>query len=120
MTSDDEFTPSVFSTYTYNTSGKSNGKTHPSNQSLGGYIQWKPISYQSDKRRSTSSQQVFVQESASVEVCQLEDVPLGLASVLYGINATAIAEMGGNVTRWFVVFGTSGDNNFYNSPYNTW
>ena len=120
-TTDDEYTPSVFSTYTYNTSGRSENKSHPSNHSShGGYIQWKPISYQSAKRKSTSSQQVHVQESASCEDCELEVVPLGLASALYGTNASVITEMGGNVTRWFVVFGTSGDKNYYNSPYITW
>ncbi len=108
-TTDDEYTPSVFSTYTYNTSGKrpladGNGDTE------GGYLQWKPISYQSKGRKSTSSQQIEVIPAG--EACKL-DIPTGLATALYG-NDT------GNVTRWFVLFGTPGDPTYLSETYDTW
>ena len=108
-TVDDEYTPSVFSTYTYMTSGKNDT---PSNR---GYVQWKPISYLSSKRKSTSSQQVTILPAGSSDSCQVENVPEGLASALFGKEMTKTS----NITRWFVVFGTSGDT-FVNSDYNTW
>lgn len=106
-TNDDEYTPSVFSSFTYNMSAP-----------LGGFAQWKPIAYQSSKRKSTASQQVFVLPTGLVEECQLKSVPEGLASALYGsdVNGAAI----GNITRWFAVFGTSGDDSYIRPDYNTW
>lgn len=113
-TTDDEYTPSVFSTNTYNTSGRSHPK---SNDSLG-YVQWKPISYQSVERKSTSSQQVNVVTTGTLKVCLVREVPLGLASALYGTEMEGSGVR--NATRWFVVFGTSGDGTDTNSDYNTW
>lgn len=109
---DDEYTPSVFSTFTYNTSGK----IHTSPAGLGGYAQWKPISYQSAQRKSSSSQQVNVVTTAHVRECEVPQVPKGLASALFGSNVTSV----GNVTRWFVVFGTPGDDTHVKPTYNTW
>lgn len=107
--SDDEYTPSVFTTYTYSAGG---------NHSMGGYAQWKPISYQSAGRKSTESQQVAVVPTAHVDECEVLVVPRGLASALMGSNISS--ETVGNVTRWLVVFGTPGDENYINSAYNTW
>ena len=106
-TNDDEYTPSVFSSLTYNMSAP-----------LGGFIQWKPISYQNSGRKSTASQQVSVLPTGLVEECQLKSVPEGLASALYGshVNGTEI----GNITRWFAVFGTPGDDSYTRPDYNTW
>lgn len=106
-TTDDEYTPSVFSWFTYNMSAP-----------LGGFAQWKPISYQSNKRKSTASQQVSVLPTGSVEECQLSSVPEGLARALYGsdVNGTSIK----NITRWFAVFGTPGDDSYIRPGYNTW
>lgn len=111
-TTDDEYTPSVFSTYTYNTSGSKN-----SSNSIGGYIQWKPISYQSSGRKSTSSQQVRVIQVESEEECDVSAVPEGLASALYGLD---VENSSVTVVRWFVVFGTPGDPTYIQSKYNTW
>ena len=112
--SDDEYTPSVFSTYTYKTSGNSKNP----NEYQGGYVQWKPISYQDDGRKSTASQQVTVQPAKSSSLCMVNEIPVGLASALYGMNVTE--SIVSNVTHWFVVFGTSGDETFINSSHNTW
>lgn len=107
--SDDEYTPSVFTTCTYNA-----GRNH----STGGYAQWKPISYQSSGRKSSESQQVTIMPTAHVDECEVTVVPRGLASALMGSNISS--QTVGNVTRWLVVFGTPGDQNYINSTYNTW
>ena len=92
FTLDDEFTPSVFSTVTYLINDTSGGE--------GGYFQWKPISYQSDGRKSTSSQQ---------------------ANRVYAENNTdCIVHDGPIVRTWFMVIGTEGDDTFINSNYSTW
>lgn len=111
--SDDEFTPSVFTTYTYHTSAKDKSRH---NTSKGGFAQWKPISYQNSGRKSTESQQATVVPTAHVSECEVKGVPHGLASALFGSDVDGV----GNVTRWFVVFGTPGDENYINSTYNTW
>ena len=111
QTNDDEYTPSVFSTFTYNTSGKLSNSS-----SLGGYAQWKPISYQSEGRKSTSSQQVTVVPTAHVPECEVQEVPEGLATALFGSSLQNVS----NVTRWMVVFGTPGDDTYINPTYNTW
>lgn len=113
--SDDEYTPSVFTTFTYNTSGKD--QTHYS-PSTGGYAQWKPISYQSSGRKSTQSQQVAILPTADVPACEVGVLPRGLASALFGSEVSN--KTVGNVTRWLVVFGTPGDENYINTTYNTW
>lgn len=112
-TPDDEYTPSVFTTYTYHTTGKN--LSHQ-NASAGGFAQWKPISYQSSSRKSTESQQVTVMPTGHISECVVKEVPHGLASALFGNNVSHV----GNVTRWFVVFGTPGDESYINSTYNTW
>ena len=106
---DDEYTPSVFTTFTYHTSGRNNA-------SVGGFAQWKPISYQSSGRKSTESQQVTIVPAGNISECLVKEVPHGLASALFGSDVSSV----GNVTRWFVVFGTPGDGNYINSTYNTW
>lgn len=98
-TIDDEHTPSVFQTFQYLF-----GDSHI------GYLQWKPISYQSSDRASTSSQQanvVFADEST------IDPLPPSLASALF--NSSTV-----NVTRMFMVFGSSGDDSYLNSNYMTW
>jgi len=116
-TSDDEYTPSVFSTYTYHVSGK-----NKDSNDMGGYAQWKPISYQDKNRKSTSSQQVTIVPTAQVSTCSVQDLPEGLAEALFG-NESSVS----NMTRWFVVFETSGDDTYIINPvtqtnisYNTW
>ncbi len=106
-TSDDEYTPSVFSSYTY--------ESEPDQKSLSDewFFQWKPISYQDDGRKSTSSQQVAVVPTGGWQECEMERIPESLVSQLYG-------EGHGNITRWFVVFGTSGDDSYISPTYNTW
>jgi hypothetical protein len=106
-TPDDEYTPSVFTTYTY--------RIHD-DTSKGGFAQWKPITYQSSGRKSSESQQVTIVPTAGVDECDTE-VPSGLASAVFG-NASKNVTL--NMTRWFVVFGTPGDDNYINSTYNTW
>lgn len=108
-TTDDEYTPSIFSTYTYMTGANETGS-----RDSAGYFQWKPISYQTSSRKSTASQQVSVLTTGSSSECQLSVLPLGLATALYGSTPP------GNVTRWFTVFGTPGDKGSLNSTYNTW
>lgn len=110
-TMDDEYTPSVFSSYTYQTSGAFINKTRV------GYVQWKPISYQSNSRKSTSSQQLNIVSADMPEDidCEVDEVPAGLASSLYGTDFGH-----GNITHWFVVFGTAGDPTYLSPSYNTW
>lgn len=104
-TIDDEYTPSVFSTNTY---------MLPGNQSLEGFLQWKPISYQDSDRRSTASQQVNVFYTSEYSVCESNTVPSGLASKLFKDGQWS------NVTRWFLVIGTPGDDTWFNSEFITW
>ena len=109
---DDEYTPSVFSSYTYQTSGSQFNETRV------GYMQWKPISYQDSSRKSTSSQQLHIVSADTPEAidCKVEEIPAGLASSLYGTNFDHVS----NVTHWFVVFGTDGDATYLSPSYNTW
>ena len=106
---DDEYTPSVFSTWTYNVSGN-DSKFHD----LGGYLHWKPISYQDPSRKSTESQQVNVVSAGDTLACLADSPPLGLAMALFGDVKRS------NMTRWFAVFGTDGDDTYLNSHYSTW
>ena len=108
-TVDDEYTPSVFSSYTYQTEAKS--ASLKNNQTW--FLQWKPISYQDSSRKSTSSQQVTIVPTGNLEECVLEEIPDSLVSRVYKGNV-------GNITRWFVVFGTSGDDSSIPPVYNTW
>lgn len=105
---DDEYTPSVFSSWTYNVSGD-DSKFHD----LGGYIHWKPISYQSKGRKSTESQQINLVPTADVDACTNYSSLEGLAAALFGGNAS-------NVTRWYAVFGTDGDDTYLSPDYSTW
>ena len=105
QTIDDEVTPSVFRTNTY---------TIQDSDSLSGYLQWKPISYQTSERRSTASQQVNIFYTADYSICDVHSPPQGLASTLFEGNKWA------NVTRWFLVFGTPGDDTYFNNNYLTW
>ena len=114
QTNDDEYTPSVFSSYSYLTSGRNLSV----NKTRVGYLQWKPISYQDGTRKSTSSQHLGVVSADMPEDvdCRVEEIPASLASYLYGSDPGAV----GNVTHWFVVFGTSGDDTHLSPGYNTW
>jgi hypothetical protein len=107
---DDEYTPSVFSSWTYNVSGDDSKFSD-----LGGYIHWKPISYQSEARKSTESQQINLVPTADVDACTNHSSLEGLAATLYDGIAS-------NVTRWFAVFGTDGDDTYLDSElkYSTW
>ncbi len=78
-----------------------------------GFFQWKPISYQSSNRKSTESQQVNFVYSAGHNFCDTINIPNGLVQDLFGENAS-------NVSRWFAVFGNSGDDTYFNSGYITW
>ena len=99
-TIDDEHTPSVFQTIQYLFGNSSVG-----------YIQWKPISYQnSANRATTSSQQANVLFADGSDV---KPLPRSLASALF--NRSTV-----NVTRMFMVFGSSGDDTYMNSEYMTW
>jgi len=102
---DDEYTPSMFTTLTYEIDSGL-----PDEQ---GYLQWKPISYQSLGRKSTESQLVNMLYTAGGLYCDTVVIPPGLA---HGIFANSTS----NVTRWFAVFGTPGDDTYLNSGYFTW
>ena len=108
QTLDDEYTPSVFSSWTYKVSGNVS-KFHD----LGGYIHWKPISYQSPSRKSTESQQIKLVTTADTEACTRHRPPEGLAAALYGGGVS-------NVTRLYAVFGTDGDDTYLSPDYSTW
>lgn len=100
-TIDDEHTPSVFQTLAYRFGfGKK------------GYLQWKPISYQTSSRASTKSQQAnYVYASGTA--CNVSQLPPSLASALFDIHMV-------NATWLFMVFGTAGDDSALNSTYTTW
>ena len=110
---DDEFTPSIFSSWTYNVSGNMSVS-----DDLGGYLHWKPISYQDSGRKSTVSQQVNVVSAGDIPECQLLTLPKGLATALFGDDVNPVTVS--NVTRWFAVFGTDGDDNYLDPKYSTW
>ncbi len=78
-----------------------------------GFFQWKPISYQNSDRKSTASQQVNILYTGDQSFCNTGEIPNGLVKDLFGQNAS-------NVTRWFAVFGTSGDVSYFNNPFFTW
>ena len=101
---DDEYTPSVFLTKAYLFG------TQPSVSP--GYLQWKPISYLSSNRQSTSSQQANMVTSINEETT----LPDSLASALFGVDADEKM----NVTVLYLVFGTEGDDNNMNPDYLTW
>jgi len=109
-TEDDEYTPSVFSSYTYVSEGVNNSISK-FNQTW--FLQWKPIAYQDAGRKSTSSQQANVVPTGNMEGCMLGKVPESLVSEIYGGRHD-------NITRWFVAFGTSGDDSDLSPTYNTW
>ena len=100
---DDEYTPSVFTTNTY--------EMHE--DELTGFLQWKPISYQSAFRKSTESQQVIMVHTAGIEYCDSDTVPEGLGLRVFGRSVS-------NITRWFAVFGTPGDDTFLPTAYISW
>ncbi len=101
---DDEYTPSVFTTNTYKTDASEKDDAIEET----GFFQWKPISYQSPGRTTTNSQQVNVVYTAGHEFCDTMNIPGGLVRDVFGDSAS-------NVTRWFVVFGNSGDITYFNS-----
>jgi hypothetical protein len=98
---DDEYTPSIFRTHNYKFGGTD-----------GGYLQWKPISYLTPDRKSTSSQQVNLKYSTNASGI---DIPYGLASELFNV-----LDLAGNVTTTYLVFGTEKDDNSPNPEYLTW
>eukprot|EP00731_Ephydatia_muelleri_P016857 Em0009g1281a len=95
---DDEYTPSVFETFTY-----------PFGDS---YLQWKPISYQSQSRQSTASQQANYLAYGGLQPSDQGELPRGLAS--------AVFRPGANVTRFYMVIGTPGDGTYLSTAYFTW
>ena len=111
---DDEYTPSIFSSWSYNVSGKDTQEF----EDMGGYVHWKPISYQDGSRKSTISQQVNVVVAGDSQECILESIPKGLARALFGEQVDSLRVS--NITRWFVVFGTEGDDDFFSPEYSTW
>ena len=102
---DDEYTPSIFRTYTY-LFGKPG--IHQ------GYLQWKPISYLSADRKSTSSQQVTY-VPADLYNNETLILPYGLPTALYKSDDTI-----GNITTAYLVMGTESDDNNGNPEYVTW
>lgn len=109
---DDEYTPSVFETYKYLFGRENTTNTTSTSE---GFMVWKPISYQSKGRKSTSSQQAnVVMAEGSAQPQMGAKVPHGLASALF--NSSTVS----NITRMFIVFGTQGDETFINSGYMTW
>ena len=105
-TVDDEYTPSVFRTWEY----YFNEEDLPNRP----YLQWKPISYQSQGRRSTKSQEANI----VFPNCMVDYlgglIPRSLASALFN-ESTSL-----NCTAMYIVFGTDGDQTFLNSPLQTW
>ena len=107
VTEDDEYTPSVFTTREY----YFRDKHTPSR----GFMQWKPVSYQSKSRQSTKSQQANIVFPRGNAVDMLGDtVPRSLASALFS-DATPL-----NGTSLYIVIGDSGDDTYTNSRYMTW
>ena len=106
-TVDDEYTPSVFRTWVY----YFNERDSPNR----GYLQWKPISYQSLGRQSTKSQEanIVFPKGAALDLLGGR-VPRSLASALFN-DSTPL-----NGTAMYIVFGTDGDQTFLNSSYLTW
>lgn len=105
-TTDDEYTPSVFQTFEYYFQ---KGLPSP------GFLQWKPISYQSRHRKSTESQQAnYVPPSGSAIDLLNGTIPSSLASALFNDSIPL------NGTVMYIVFGTSGDETYLNSKYQTW
>lgn len=104
---DDEYTPSVFITYNqlFNT------------DDTRGYLQWKPISYLSSKRKSTQSQQALSNEKCKPNVTLDDGVQPGLVYALYGLNASAEV---GEIIPLYMVFGTEGDDNNPRPSYVSW
>ena len=98
---DDEYTPSVFLTY---------NQFFGKNSSIeeGGFLQWKPISYLSGKRKSTQSQQAKAKNGKQL---LLSDMAPGLVTALY-TNDTA-----GIIQPIYMIFGTEGDDNNPNPSY---
>ena len=102
---DDEYTPSVFETHSY-LFGE---------QPYPGYLQWKPISYLSADRKSTSSQQANLWTGGGEED-EAQSLPGSLASALFGRQPDQPV----NVTTVYLIFGTEGDDNNMNPAYLTW
>lgn len=99
---DDEYTPSIFRTFNY-LFGETGDK--------GGYLQWKPIAYLSNKRKSTSAEQATLVLGAPVVNITF---PPSLASALF--NEDTIS----SVTNVYLVMGTEKDENNPNPDYVTW
>lgn len=99
---DDEYTPSIFRTYNY-LFGETDDK--------GGYLQWKPISYLSPKRKSTSAEQAILVPGVPIVNITF---PPSLASALF--NESTVS----NVTNVYLVMGTEKDENNPNPEYVTW
>ena len=107
LTEDDEYTPSVFKTQEY--------YFQPKNVPNRAFLQWKPVSYQSKSRKSTQSQQANVVYPSGRAVDLLGDeVPRSLASALFSDDTPL------NGTAMYIVLGTSGDDTYVNSDYQTW
>ena len=104
---DDEYTPAMFTTYNYQF-----GRGSHDSASFLGYLQWKPVTYTSGGRTSTSSQQVNLADTSGVTSFD-SSVPDGLALAVFGQRAS-------NVTLVYLVFGTSGDDSALSTPYLTW
>lgn len=101
---DDEYTPSVFITY---------NQLFDDDYSQG-YLQWKPISYLSSKRKSTQSQQALSNDKCKPDII-LEDLNPGLVPALYKDSIDA-----GEIVPLYIVFGTEGDDNNPCPSYVSW
>ena len=87
---DDEYTPSVFMSWSYNVSASGNDSGV---DDMGGYLHWKPISYQDHSRKSTTSQQVRVVSAGGYPECSVESLPRGLATALFGEEAVSYTHL---------------------------
>ena len=107
VTEDDEYTPSVFRTREY--------YFQPKKIPSRGFLQWKPVSYQSKDRKSTVSQQANILFPQGEAISVLDgEVPRSLASALFSDDIQL------NGTAMYIVIGNGGDETYVNSEYMTW
>ena len=101
---DDEYTPSVFLIYNQLFGG---------NDTLDGFLQWKPISYLSGSRKSTQSQQANSRNGHSINITQVHP---GLVTAMYDSDLTPP----GVIQPVYMIFGTEGDDNNADPAFVTW
>ena len=104
---DDEYTPSVFLIYNQLFGG--------GNDTMDGFLQWKPISYLSKSRKSTQSQQANAQNGHSMNITQVRP---GLVTAMYPNDTHSAAA--GVIQPVYMIFGTEGDDNNPDPGFVTW